>query len=41
MATSNENNLKVINRQEEDKDALEVEGTDEVCTFYCMAVMEL
>jgi hypothetical protein len=35
LATSNEHNLKLINRQEEDIDALEIEGKEEVCTFLC------
>jgi hypothetical protein len=35
LATNNEHNLKLINRQEEEIDALEIEGKEKVCTFLC------
>lgn len=42
MAIGGENNLKVFDKQEENRDDLEVKCTEEVCTFpYYGRVMEL
>jgi hypothetical protein len=35
LATSNEHNINLIYRQEEEIDALEIEGKEKVCTFLC------